>query len=127
MDEPKPQQDTTNIDSLRRLRVLEERFVNLRGKAQLADEKLLAAEEKLNNELKALTQELVQVRRQIADLAEAMQAVQQEMSHAASQYDLKALEKYLGYWEPMQFVTKDELLAKQNLLKQPSGRSSNAN
>jgi chromosome segregation ATPase len=123
MTEPQvPKVEPTDVDTVRHLRVLEERFMNLRRKAQLNDEKLLSAEQKLNSDIKSLTQELVQLRRTIADLQDNLAAMQNEMKHAASQYDLKALEKYVGYWEPMQFVTKEEVMRKQNLLKhQPRG------
>jgi hypothetical protein len=117
----KPEQaagHTTDVDTLRHLRVLEERFMNLRRKAQLTDDKLLSAEQKLNSELKTVNQELADMRRQFADLRENVTLLQAEMGHAARVHDIKALEKYLSYWEPLQFVTKEELMRKQNLLKQ---------
>ncbi len=120
--EPAPAEHVTDLDAVRRLRVLEERFMNLRRKAQLSDEKLLAAEQKLATELKALTQEFTDLHHVVIDLQESINTVKAEMGHAASQYDLKALEKYVGYWEPMQFVTKDELLRKENLLKERTGK-----
>lgn len=122
MDPPK-EQSHEDVDVLRRLRVLEDRFVNLRRKAQLADEKVLGAEAKLNTELKALSQELVQIRRSIADLRESVQIIQGEMVHTATQHDLRTIEKYLDYWQPMDFVTKQELLAKHNLLKERNGKT----
>jgi hypothetical protein len=119
--QPAPEQHTDQ-DIVRHLRVLEERFMNLRRKAQLADEKMLHAEQKLNTELKAITEEMVSMRKNIADLQESLALIQSEMTHAASQYDVKALEKYVSYWEPLSFVTKEELLRKQNLLKHQSGK-----
>jgi hypothetical protein len=119
---PPTPQPTHEVDTLRHLRVLEERIVNLRRKAQLTDDKLLQAEQKLTNEVKAFTQELTELRRSMADMQENLKTVQAEMAHAASQYDLKALEKYVAYWEPLAFVTKDELVRKQNLLKERAGK-----
>jgi hypothetical protein len=119
---PAQQPAHTDADTMRHLRVLEERFVNLRRKAQLADEKLLSAEQKMGSELRSLSQELVDLRRSVADVQESIGLMKAELSHAASVYDLKALEKYVEYWEPLQFVTKDELIRKQNLLKGRTGR-----
>jgi hypothetical protein len=102
--------------------VLEERFMNLRRKAQLSDEKLLSAEQKLNNELRLVSKELTEVRRQLAELRENVSLLEAEVEHAASVHELKALEKYVSYWEPLQFVTKEELTKRQNLLKQQAGR-----
>ena len=106
------------LDSVRRLRVLEERFVNLRNKSQLADEKVLTAESKLRDELKAMTGELVQLRSRVADAEDKLAAVASELRHAASVHDLQVLEKYVAYWNPMDFVTKRELTTKQTFLKE---------
>jgi len=119
---PQPTEPQSDVDTLRHLRVLEERFMNLRRKSQLTDEKLLGAEQKLATELKSLSQELVDMRRAVADLQENMNLMKGELAHAASQYDLKALEKYVEYWQPLDFVTKEDLMRKQNLLKQRTGR-----
>lgn len=120
------EQAHNEIDALRRLRVLEERFVNLRRKAQLADEKVLNSEKRLNTEIKEVNAELTQLRRQVSDMRDSLDAVQSEMANAASVYDVKALERYLEYWEPMEFVTKIELSRKQNLLKLAPGKKEHA-
>jgi len=125
MAEQQAPQEHPENEALRRLRVLEERFVNLRRKAQLADGKLLASEQKLHQELKDFNTDLAGVRRQIVDMQDSMQAVQAELSHAASVYDLKALQRYVELWNPASFVTKEELI-KRNLLKQQSEKSSHA-
>jgi hypothetical protein len=126
---PPPQQTApeaphvTDVDVLRRLRIVEERFLNLRRKAQLVDEKLLSAEDKLHTELRSMTSELVSMRRAVADLRESVNLARSEMANAASQYELKALEKYLNYWQPLNFVTQEELLRKTKFLKERPGRS----
>ncbi len=112
----------SELDALRRLRVLEERFLNLRKKAQLADEKLLAEEQKVQNSIRAISSELTDVHRTLLDLREGLDLVRSEMAHAATQHDVRALEKYVAYWEPLQFVTKEDLLRKENLLKDTSGK-----
>jgi hypothetical protein len=118
---PQPAAPTINdADTMRRLRVLEERFMNLRRKAQLSEEKLLAAEEKVHTDVRMLTDELVALRRTLADLQESVASLQGEMQHAAPQHELRALEKYLSYWDPMSFVTKEELMRKNLLKNQPA-------
>lgn len=107
----------SDAEALRHLRVLEERFLNLRHKAQLADEKLLRAEQKVAAELKQMTADIGTIRRQVMDIQEALVLVQNEMSHAASHYELKALEKYIEYTTPLVLPPR-----KQNLLKESSGR-----
>jgi hypothetical protein len=105
------------LDAIRELRVLEERAVNLRKKAQLADENLLAAEARLRDEIKAVTGEITDLRHRLADVEEGLRTVRDEMAHAASVTDVRSLEKYLAYWEPVQFVTHAEIVRRENLLK----------
>lgn len=111
-----------DVDTLRHLRVLEERFMNLRRKAQLSDEKLLAAEQKLQSEIKLVSSEITEARRQLAELRDSVAVLQAEVGHAASMHDVKAIEKYLSFWEPMEFVTQTELSRRQNLLNAKKGR-----
>lgn len=117
---------TTETDVLRNVRVLEERFMNLRRKAQLIDDKLLHTEDHVRDEIKAVTSDIAAIRRQFADMQETVVLMQGELSHAANRYELKALEKYVGYWAPMSFVTKEELMRNGNLLKEPSRKEQHA-
>jgi len=105
------------LDAIRGLRVLEERSVNLRKKAQLVDENLLSAESRLREEVQLVTSELGDVRRRLADVEEGLRVIEDEMRHAASISEVRALEKYLAYWEPFRFVTHEELARRANLLK----------
>jgi len=110
------------LDAIRELRVLEERAVNLRKKAQLADENLLTAEAKLREEVKLVTGELSDVRRRLTDIEEGLRVVEDEMHHAARISEVRSLEKYLSYWEPLQFVTQTELARRENLLKEHASK-----
>jgi hypothetical protein len=110
------------LDAMRALRVLEERAVNLRKKAQLADENLLTAEAKLREEVRLVTGELSDVRRRLSDIESGLRVVEDEMRHAASIGEVRALEKYLAYWEPLQFVTQAEIVRRENLLKEHTNK-----
>lgn len=107
--------------------------MHLRRKAQLADDKLLSEEHKVGEELKALNREVADLRKSMVDMRETLTAVRGEMQHAASKHALRALEKYVGYWEPMQFMTKQEVLRiseeapNHNLLKRANGHVTNGN
>jgi hypothetical protein len=109
------------IAALRELRVLEERFRNLRRKAQLADDNLLALEQQVKRETAALTAELSAMRHDVRELTDTIAQLKGEVAHAAPIRDLRALEKYVGYWEPLGFVTEAEL-RRQNLFKGPGSQ-----
>ena len=109
-------------DVLRQLRILEDRYVNLRRKAQLTDENLLSQQKHVQKEIHSLTDELTEMRRQLAGVTQGLQSVQGEIAHCATIYDVKAIEKYLQFWEPLWFVTQTELVRRRNLLKEPAGK-----
>jgi hypothetical protein len=115
------EREARHVEVLRQLRILEDRTVNLRRKAHLTDENLLTQEKKLQTEIRSLTDELTDVRRSLAQLSAGLAEVQGELAHAATIYDVKAIEKYLAFWEPVGFVTQAELTRRHNLLKQRSG------
>lgn len=96
-------------DSIRdmgaRLRILEDRYANLRKKTQLTDQSLLDSQKALSRDLRALNDEFLDVKRGIADLTDKIGLLAGELSAAAKKADLLAVERYLDFWEPMDFVT----------------------
>ena len=73
---------SSNIGNLnRRLRVLEERYTNLRKKSQLTDQNMLHIDKKIIEEIKT----------------------------CAKNEDIKVIEKYVNMWEPVKFVTINQL------------------
>lgn len=95
----------------RRLRILEERYSNLRKKLQLTDENLLDAERTFSKELKGFNQESLELKKQTNDFSEKIGMLGSEMENVAQKSDLKVVEKYLDMWNPSNFVTRTELKA----------------
>jgi predicted nucleic acid-binding Zn-ribbon protein len=93
----------------RRLRILEERYGNLRKKVQLTDENLIDSERSINKELRDFSAEVLEVKRSISDFDEKIVIFSGEMDSVAQKTDLKVIEKYLAMWNPGMFVTRKEL------------------
>jgi predicted nucleic acid-binding Zn-ribbon protein len=93
----------------RRLRILEERYGNLRKKIQLTDQNLIDSERSFGKELRGFNDELLELKRNIADFDEKVVIFNGEMDSAAQKTDLKVIEKYLTMWNPGTFVTRKEL------------------
>ncbi len=97
-------------DSIRdigaRLRILEDRYTNLRKKTQLTDQSLLESQKSLSRDLRALTEDVMDVKRGLADLNDKIALLLGELGGAAKKADLIAVERYLDFWEPMEFVTR---------------------
>ena len=92
-----------------RIKILENRYANLGRKVQLSDQNLLETEENAFKEIKLLGQDLMEVKKRIEEMREKLDVLEGEMSGAARNDDLKAIEKYIDMWEPLNFVTRAEL------------------
>jgi predicted nucleic acid-binding protein len=92
-----------------RLKVLEERYTNLRKKTQLTDQNLLDFEQNLREELHAVALDILEMKRMFSEIKEKLELLASEMKDAAKASDLKVLQRYLDMWQPMDFVTREEL------------------
>lgn len=93
----------------RRLRVLEERYSNLRKKIQLSDQNLIESERSFIKEIHTANDEIMELKRGTNDFSEKILLFQEELRQSARKQDVKILEKYLLLWSPQQFVTRTEL------------------
>ncbi len=90
------------------LRILEDRYANLRKKNQLTDQALLETQKNFYKEKKILSEELTEAKMKLQDLEEDIVLMKSEFKDVVKQKDFKVLEKYLDMWEPMEFVTRKE-------------------
>jgi hypothetical protein len=93
----------------RRLRILEERYGNLRKKIQLTDTNLIDSERSFGKELRGFNDELLEMKRSNADFDEKVTIFGTELDTVAKKTDLKVIEKYLAMWSPGMFVSRREL------------------
>ena len=96
-------------DAITRLRILEERFLNLREKSQLTEENMLKSDKKMFGEFKSINEDLALVKREVNDVKEKISLVIAEMRNYASKQDFRVLQKYIELWQPIQFVTREEV------------------
>ena len=93
----------------RRLRILEERYGNLRKKIQLTDQNLIESERSFGKELSTFNSELLELKRNTVDFDDKTSIFAGELDNMAQKTDLKVIEKYLALWSPEIFVTRSEL------------------
>ena len=93
----------------RRLRLLEDRYKTLHQKMQLTDENMLDSHKKIHKELRANKSEIDELKHTIGKLNENVGLVIAELKKCARTEDIKTLEKYLGYWQPVKFVTQEQV------------------
>lgn len=102
-----------------RLRVLEERYTNLRHKTQVTDQNMIELERELKEEVKRMVMALDDMKKELDEVSRRSLQLAEEMRNTVKQMDFKVLEKYLEFWEPLQFVTREEVQALLGI-KKPS-------
>lgn len=115
---PKPRTQSTEglsylssqVNNLsRRLRMIEERFTNIRNKMEVDEKNMLTFHKKVNSEFKTLNSEITEIRNEIKDMRQEMSMIIKELRLSAKKEDVKVLEKYIEIWQPLNFVTRKEV------------------
>jgi len=98
-----------NVSSIgARLKVLEERYTNIRKKTQMTDQNLLDFEKDINGELRSLNEDLLDIKRDTSEVNSNLVLMSSELNDSVKISDFKVVEKYVDMWQPMNFVTRNE-------------------
>jgi len=101
---------TEDVNTLsRRLRLLEEGFTNLRRFFQVTEENMIAKNKHVSAEIKTLTSDINEIRKEIQELKDKLLLVIRELQTVARKEEVKVLEKYINLWNPIKFVTQNEI------------------
>ncbi|MGV8169060.1 MAG: hypothetical protein ACP5N3_03310 [Candidatus Nanoarchaeia archaeon] len=100
------------------LRILEDKYSSLRKKMQLTDQTILELQKKSFKEKKLLTEELTETKLKLQELLDDLMSIKGELKDTVKHNDLKVLDRYLDFWEPLQFVTRKEAETAINELKE---------
>lgn len=91
------------------LKILEDRYSNLRKKTQLTDQVLIETQRGFAKDKRLINEELLDIKSRIQKLVESIEDMQKELSETVKMNDFLVLKKYVDYWEPLRFVTRKEL------------------
>ena len=101
---------TDDINSLsRRLRLMEEGFTNFRRFLQVTEENMLTKNKYFSAEIKTLTSDINEIRKESQELKDKFYLVVRELQTVARKDEVKVLEKYINLWNPIKFVTQNEV------------------
>ena len=92
----------------RAVKILEDKYTNLRRKVQISEENFLTQQKKASDDLKVMQSDLLEVKRDIADVKDKIRLIVKELKLTAKAEDIRVVQKYLDLWEPVQFVTREE-------------------
>jgi len=99
-----------NMNELgRRLRTLEGRYTDLQTKSQLMEQNMLGSHKRLLSEIKSTNLDIREVKKELQEIKERLLSLITELQSCAKKEEVKVLQKYIHLWEPMNFVTRNEI------------------
>ncbi|MCX6711902.1 MAG: hypothetical protein NT139_02610 [Candidatus Woesearchaeota archaeon] len=109
-----PEQYETDLNYV--LSDLNTRTRTLEGKYNILGERLLVVNQNMIEEYKKLIQEtktheddLNELRKEIENLKDILKQILKEIDSFAKKENIKVLEKYINLWNPLNFVTEQEV------------------
>jgi len=112
---------TEDIGNLgRRLKILEESITNIRRALQVTEENMLGKNKIFAMEIRTLTSDIGDIKKEISEIKEKIVEIVNELKESAKRDEVKVLEKYINFWNPVKFVTQNEVeaLVKEILMRE---------
>ncbi len=95
-------------DMLSRLRLMEERYANLRREHQLTSQNMIENHQGISKQQRRLNDNLTELKKTLQEVREQLDTMQGELATSANIHDVKAIERYLDLWQPLEFITREE-------------------
>lgn len=92
-----------------RIRILEERYTNLRRKTQVGEQNMLTSNRNFNTEIKTLNSEINEIRREVDLIKNKIKQIIIELGNFAKKDNVKVLEKYINMLDPVKYVTENQV------------------
>ena len=110
---PAPEPDTSYQNDLNvlntRLRVSEERYSDLRRKLQLIEQNLLAHQKKTMGDFKNVQADILELKHSMRIIEDRVITAIKELQLTARKEDVDVLKRYVEMWDPLRFVTQDQV------------------
>jgi len=115
--QPKPDQEKMSIppdiikemdEIMRRIRLLEERYSGIRKKSQFTEQNMLKDTKDIFEEINLLNSSLSDIKGEVSEINEKIQKLSEEMHESVKKTEFNVLAKYLDFWQPLNFLTREE-------------------
>ena len=105
---PEFEQVQTNGES--RIRVLESKYTGLRERLLITNQNMITEYKKLIQDIKEVNDEMRELKKDVFEMKEISRHIVEEMQLFAKKDKFKILEKYINMWNPLNFVTEEEVI-----------------
>ena len=96
-------------EQIARLRAMENRYNLLTEKLLMVNENVIRSFKKLQENHSTLAKEILDLRQELQKLKEGVMHLSKGLAQAASQEQVKVLEKYVDLWKPFNFTTEEQV------------------
>jgi len=93
----------------RRLRILESRYSDLNRKVDVTEKNMLGERKRLTRELKADDSDILELKKALNEITSKVDTIVADLKNFAAKEDVESLRKYIELWEPVNFVTREEV------------------
>lgn len=93
----------------RRLKMMEAKYTNIRSRSRVTEQNMLQKNKIFFTEIKTLNLELTEVKKEINELKDRMLSIVKELESFAKRESVDILKKYIDLWNPVNFVTKNDV------------------
>jgi seryl-tRNA synthetase len=101
-------QAKTILKLIERQKNLEENLDLLNEKYQMLDHNSVENFKKYFNKIKEIREEIKNIKLDIENIKENQKKIVKQLKITATKDDVSKLEKYIDFWEPLNFVTREE-------------------
>ena len=98
-----------------RMRLIEERFMQLRENLELLNENLMDGHKDVLKRIKNLDNEIKGLKKENLELTNTTNHIIKEVGLFARKDSVRVLEKYISMWDPLKFTTEEDV---KNLIKE---------
>jgi hypothetical protein len=93
----------------RMLKIVEEKLSNLDRKTEVIENNLLSTGKRQGADIKTAQSKMLELEKDIALIKRKIMEIASELKNFARTEEVETLRKYLDIWNPINFVTKEEL------------------
>lgn len=103
-------QESAFIDTANRIRDVEGKYNLLRDRVLIINNNMIEEYKKIIAEIRVTNSDIREIKSDIFKIKESMKHIIKEFELFARKEDLMFLEKYINLWNPMKFVTEQDVL-----------------
>ena len=92
-----------------RMRLIEERFMQLRENLELLNENLMEERRDVLKRVKNLDNEIKNLKKENLELTNTINHIIKEVGLFARKDSVRVLEKYISMWDPLKFTTEEDV------------------